>query len=74
MTNKQKQVNDQVNDMLQKSLILEQSLIKQRKPELASQIQAVSSSMADLLLNVSGVHKALHAYWQERKALAKGAV
>lgn len=74
MTNHERQANEQINSFLQASLALEKRLIQKKDPVLASLVQRLSSELADLLLNVTGVRKALHAYWQERKALAKEVV
>lgn len=47
----------QINEILIKGLRLHKELLKEHRKELANQVLAFTSSLADLLLNVSSVRR-----------------
>ena len=70
MTKQQVDLNNHINELLQASLKLETQLIKNHKEEIATQVRRVTSELAECMMRVSGLRKALHDFWMERKALS----
>jgi hypothetical protein len=70
MTKHEIELNNNINEMLQASLKLEQQLLKKKDPTLASLVRRTTSSLAECMIKISGLDKALHPFWMERKALA----
>lgn len=63
------ELNNSINEMLQASLKVEERLLKKKDPTLASMVRRTTSSLADCMIKISGLDKALHQFWMERKAL-----
>lgn len=69
LTQRQKQLNAQINDFLHFSYALEMEFAKKHDNSMASKIRRYSSELADAIILVSGIRESLHEFWQDKKEL-----
>lgn len=63
--------NNRINEFLQNSLRLETQLEKKGEYELARTIRRSSSLVAEFCIKISGLDKAMKAFWDDKKALGR---
>lgn len=68
MTKKQIEINNSINEFLQKSYALEKEL-EGMYPELTQEIRATSSKIAHFLILSNGIDEALRNFWNDKKGL-----
>lgn len=69
MNEKMIAMNNQINQFLFDSYKLELELESKGKAELASKVRGVTSSLANSLIEISGLQKALTEFWQDKKVM-----
>ena len=71
MTPQQIQTNKEINRFLQKGMLHAMSLEKAGKHTMAVQVLRTTSVLAEYMLTISGVKRALHEFWLDKKSIGR---